>query len=125
MEPQFMSKNRPGRLNLMALWVLLATLWGTVGAAANDRTVITVTVRAQSSVDQDTILLGDIAQIGGAESELSGRLKAIAIGKAPLPGRSRILSTADVSVRLRQAGVDYLNTDDLPGLSAFLRRPAN
>ena len=37
----------------------------------------------------------------------------------PGPARERLWTT------LRKIGVDYLNTDDLQGLSAFLRRPAD
>lgn len=37
----------------------------------------------------------------------------------PGPDRERLWTT------LGQAGVNYLNTDDLPGLSGFLRKPAN
>ena len=86
--------------------VFLFTLWITAGAGAADPQPIKVDIRAQSSVDQEMIVLGDIARIEGADEPLLGRLRTLPIGRSPLPGGSRIISRADVLVRLKQAGID-------------------
>jgi len=54
------------------------------------------------TVDSDRVLLGDIAVIKGQDAALVADLKKLVVGKAPLPGKSRQIDAAYVSLRLKQ-----------------------
>jgi len=53
-------------------------------------------------VDDDPVLLGDIAHIRGQETTLVDELKKLVVGRAPLPGKTRQIETAYVVLRLKQ-----------------------
>lgn len=93
-------------LLLTAFCLLTAVSSGYADVAGADPAVVTVTIKAQSSVDRDMILLGDIARIEPPDAALSARLQTVVIGRSPLPGSSRNLSDGDVLLRLKQAGID-------------------
>jgi flagella basal body P-ring formation protein FlgA len=87
------------------LLMMVIVLNGTVVAAVAQPPV-RVDVQANSGVDQDMIMLGDIAVIDGDDLELVRRLKAVTVGRSPLPGSSRNLTEGEVRVRLKQAQID-------------------
>ncbi|HHE74042.1 MAG: flagella basal body P-ring formation protein FlgA [Deltaproteobacteria bacterium] len=57
------------------------------------------------TVDNDPVLLGDIAVIRGQDATLVSELKMLVVGRAPLPGKSRQLEAAYVALRLKQNGI--------------------
>jgi flagellar basal body P-ring formation protein FlgA len=67
---------------------------------------LVVNLRPESTVRGPEIRLGEIAEVQGGEAEMVERLRAIEVGRAPLPGLSRTLDLAYLKARLRLAGVD-------------------
>jgi flagella basal body P-ring formation protein FlgA len=70
--------------------------------------LISVTVYENNFVEKDEILLGKIAAIQGEDSVLVSKLKKIAIGRSPLPGRSRYVGSEYIQLRLKQNDIDLL-----------------
>jgi flagellar basal body P-ring formation protein FlgA len=67
---------------------------------------LVVNLRPESTVRGPEIRLGEIAEVQGGEAEMAERLRAVEVGRAPLPGLSRTLDPAYLKARLRLAGVD-------------------
>ena len=67
---------------------------------------LVVNLRPESTVRGPEIRLGEIAEIQGGEADMVERLRAVEVGRAPLPGLSRALDPAYLKARLRLAGVD-------------------
>lgn len=103
---RFIFKNTNKDLLVAVVCLIAACLGGYGTCAATEPSGAVVDVKAQSNVDQDMILLGDIAQIQAADTRLAAGLKNVTIGRSPLPGSTRNLSAGDVLVRLKQAGID-------------------
>lgn len=74
--------------------------------AARSTRIATVTVNPTSSVSGQEIHLADVARITGGAATLSGSLRALDLGVAPLPGQMRILLRGDIIVMLRAAHID-------------------
>ncbi len=83
----------------MALLFLLS-----VTVAAADPLQIALTTKA--TVDEEHILLGDIAQIKGGENGQIEKLGQIDLGRAPSPGESQTIHRRQVEARLKQNGLD-------------------
>ena len=66
----------------------------------------TIRVRDQVEIENDEVLLGQIASIESSDTRLARRLKAIVIGRAPLPGKTRQYDQRDLEKRLAQHRVD-------------------
>lgn len=79
----------------------------------------TITVKPQSDVAGQSILLNDIAEITGADKALVTRLGAVEVGTSPLVGLSRTLLRADIVTRLRfnQIDVEKLDIVSAPSFS--------
>ena len=60
----------------------------------------------KAQVENDKIVLKNIASIKGDDPELNQRLKEIVIGRSPLPGKSRWFDQNYIKIRLKQAGLD-------------------
>jgi flagella basal body P-ring formation protein FlgA len=71
---------------------------------AADITIVKVLEKAE--IDKDKILLGEIAKIKGENQTLVQRLRAIVIGKSPLPGKSFSIDDDYIEIRLKQNGID-------------------
>jgi len=57
------------------------------------------------TVDNDPVLLGDIAVIKGQDATLVADLKKLVVGRAPLPGKSRQIEAAYVILRMKQNNI--------------------
>ncbi|MGD8880351.1 MAG: flagellar basal body P-ring formation chaperone FlgA [Desulfobacterales bacterium] len=68
--------------------------------------ITTIRVRDQVEIDDDEVLLGQIASIESSDTQFVQRLKHIVIGKAPLPGRTRQYEQRHLKMRLKQHHVD-------------------
>jgi len=65
-----------------------------------------IRVLKKAEIEDDKMLLGKIAVIKGEDSELVQKLRAIVVGSAPLPGKSRRIDEHYIKIRLKQNGVD-------------------
>ncbi len=77
---------------------------GGAGPGAPEPTL--VSLRPESTIRGVGIRLGDVADIKGADPALVTRLRAIDIGRAPLPGLSRTLDLPYIKARLRLVQID-------------------
>lgn len=99
-------------LTLKHYIVAMLLLALTIGARA-----ITLTLAPTAQVRGDAVTLGDIAAIDAPE-EMLPQLRAIVVGMAPYAGQTRLLSPANVRVRLRLNGFnpDTLVIDGAAGV---------
>jgi flagella basal body P-ring formation protein FlgA len=65
-----------------------------------------VSLRGESTVRGPEIRLGEVAEIQSPDPALVERLRAIEIGRAPLPGLSRVLDLPYLKTRLRFQHID-------------------
>lgn len=75
-------------------------------AAAGSAEPVRIVLPTHATVDADTILLGEIADIHGADAEQVESLGAVEVGRAPLPGQTLLLHGSQVEMRLRQHRFD-------------------
>jgi flagella basal body P-ring formation protein FlgA len=89
------------------VFMIMATLfiWGAAEAPAATG-ITTVEIADRVEIDQDEILLGQIARIEGNDIQLIQKLKGIVIGKAPLPGKSRQYDQRYLKMRLKQSKIN-------------------
>jgi flagella basal body P-ring formation protein FlgA len=72
---------------------------------------VAVVVRATPQVSGGTFRLGEIADIAGGDPALGRQLADVEVGTSPLPGLTRPLFPSDITVRLRQRGIDPKRVD--------------
>ena len=89
---------------LLILLITVSILGIVAEPAAAEMT--TIRVRDQVEIENDEVLLGQIASIEGSETQFVQRLKDIIIGKAPLPGRTRQYEQKHLKMRLKQHHID-------------------
>ena len=90
-----------GRRLIMAVMVLLA-----VPCALAAALPVEIALDPSARIESDRITLGQIARIHANDPARGRELGALAIARAPLPGQDRRLDRRDLTLRLRQAGVD-------------------
>ena len=92
----------------LTVWLLLVAAIFQIGfsnhSAAAD--VVSITLLEAVEIDGPSIYLGQIARIDGRDLQLIQQLNEVAVGKAPLPSRSRVVETEYIKLRLRQNGFD-------------------
>ena len=71
---------------------------------ASDLTRVHILEKVQ--IDDEKILLSDIAKIEGGDPLLIQKLSGLELGRAPLPGNSRNLHENTIKTRLKQNGID-------------------
>ena len=81
---------------------LLLVIPGYLSAAG----ITTVTVFEKAEIQKDKIRLGEIAKIRGEDRKLNQELKAVVIGTAPLPGKSRRIDGDYIKIRLKQNRIE-------------------
>lgn len=86
---------------LLAIVLLPATV---CNIFASDLTRVRVLQKVQ--VDDENILLSQIAKIEGGDPLLIQKLNAIVVGRSPLPGHSRKIDSGAINTRLKQNGID-------------------
>lgn len=94
---------------LLLLTVLAAPGPRAAGASSGEASLpegqARVVLPEVAQVEGGTVTLADVAQLEGPP-ELIDQLSQVAVGPAPLPGRSRWVATGYLAVRFRQAGID-------------------
>lgn len=76
-------------------------------------------------VTGDTVLLGDLAELGAFDSAQYARLRELALTSAPPPGGSRIVPLTVVRQALRDAGVNMAAVIVKGAAECAVRRPEN
>jgi flagella basal body P-ring formation protein FlgA len=96
-----------------AAWVTALAVFWLVAAALPAGATPPTSVRAydRAEVAGDQILLESIARVDGADAGQVNALKAVVIGRSPLPGKTRVLEAALVTARLKQCGFDPAGLD--------------
>jgi len=88
-----------GGIFLLVTAMLLLYIPATV--VAQDQTVIRIAPAAE--INGDRILLSQVAQIAGPDRLLIARLGNIDIGKAPLPGRKKVIESRHILARMHKS----------------------
>ena len=86
---------------------LLILPFGRFGARAWGGSQFLVKVHPSAWVNGGTITLGEISEIKGPDPSWTRRLSRIRIGKAPMPGSSRIIYGAYIAMVVRDSGIPY------------------
>jgi flagella basal body P-ring formation protein FlgA len=85
----------------LSLFLAVAFIWG-VAAELTATEMTTVRVRDKVEIDNNEVLLGQIALIEGGDIQLIQQLKGIVLGRAPLPGKSHNYDQHHLKMRLKQ-----------------------
>lgn len=72
--------------------------------------ITTIELKNDVQVDNDQIFLGEIACIKGGDQKFIHKLEKIVIGKAPLPGKTRIVDRKYIKLRLKQCKINLHHT---------------
>jgi flagella basal body P-ring formation protein FlgA len=67
---------------------------------------IIITVKGSAEVNTEFFRLGDIAELAGRDEDYKRQLAEVEVGRAPLPGYTRTLTTGDIVVKLRAARLE-------------------
>lgn len=68
---------------------------------------ITIEIHEEIEIEKENICLGDLALIKGDDHLFVEKLRNVFLGKSPLPGKSRIISSNYINVRLKQNEIDF------------------
>jgi flagella basal body P-ring formation protein FlgA len=102
---QSLCLENPRAFPLVVMVFYFAMLLPTAGWSLENEDRISIKMQSKVTVDGDKILLGDIAVIESRDSALVRDLKKLVLGRAPLPGNSRRIEAAYVTLRLKQRGI--------------------
>jgi flagella basal body P-ring formation protein FlgA len=94
-----------GIKNFRIVYIIALVTFASPAAAVHADTV-DLLLADSVAIPSPEILLGDIARIPPADGDLSGRLRSLSLGNAPLPGKSLNIGADYIRVRLRQEGLD-------------------
>jgi len=97
-------KPRIGYPSLVVILMMLLTTGPLFAGTSSNRA--SLTMPEQVEVEDDEVVLGQLAEIAGADAALNDQLKDIVVGRAPLPGNSRTVSRDYIALRVRQSGID-------------------
>lgn len=89
---------------LAALLSLIITAAPALSAGGDGKVVLTIPPCVE--IDSADILLGQLADVDGADRAVTEPISHITIGRSPLAGQSRTISRDYIYLRLRQAGYD-------------------
>ena len=93
-------------LNMFFLWFLPLFLMQAIHANLCLASEASIIVPQEVKIEHNEILLGEIAVIESRDPWLEKELRSIIIGKAPLPGKSRLIGKDYLEMRLRQKDLD-------------------
>ena len=87
-------------------WLLLALFFlPAVGFSSAGSVKTSIQMLPGVTVENDTIILGDIAIVKGEDPLFVADLETLVVGRAPLPGKSRQIDAVYVMLRLKQKGI--------------------
>ncbi len=89
-------------------WILVTVtvLMFQLGGVPSPWAKVTVNVVDQVKVRSEQVTLGEIAEIEGEGGAVVEKLKAVVIGKSPLPGEVREFSASYIEAKLKQSDID-------------------
>jgi len=93
---------------LLCLTLVMISLTSSLVSAVP---VYKISIPEKVTVSQDTIKLGNIAEIEGTDHSLIQHLEDIVIGQTPLPGHCRTIHEDYVKLRIKQNGIDLSHID--------------
>lgn len=94
--------NRQGMIgSRLCLFVMVLLLLQPALVTAQDQTVVRIAPAAE--INSDRILLSRVARIAGPDPLLIARLGNIDIGRAPLPGRKRVIESRHILARMNKS----------------------
>ncbi|CAD7849407.1 MAG: hypothetical protein [Olavius algarvensis Delta 4 endosymbiont] len=94
--------NRQGMIgSRLCLFVMVLLLLQPALVTAQDQTVVRIAPAAE--INSDRILLSQVARIAGPDPLLIARLGNIDIGRAPLPGRKRVIESRHILARMNKS----------------------
>ena len=104
---KFSSKFQAHR-NIFPIIIYLLIICGLMESTreVNAADVTRIRILPNVQINDEDILLGEIAGIKGDDPLLLQKLNSIVIAKSPLPGRSRTLENQAFKIRLKQSGID-------------------
>ena len=94
---------------IVLLVLFLVLLSGTdisVFAENEADSVVTITPLANVEVSEENMLLDHLVMMKGGDEALLKKISAVFIGKSPQPGKSRIIDTDFIGLRMRQSDID-------------------
>ncbi len=97
---------RPGQFISVVFWVLMA-VFCSIPASAD--TAAAIQLHAKVKVNDDTVLLGQIATIETQDPQLKAALESVQVGQAPLPGNSLYINPGQVELGLRKSNFEPKN----------------
>ncbi len=65
----------------------------------------------RAAIEDDQIRLGDVARVDADNPDLAHDLRGVVLGRAPLPGKTRVLDAAAIQLRFKQADIDPTQLD--------------
>ena len=92
------------RLGILAVLLSLVITAAPALSAGGGNGKIVLTIPGVVEIDSADILLGQLADVEGADRDMTEQIKQIPIGRSPLAGQSRTISRDYLYLRLRQSG---------------------
>lgn len=91
--------------SFLILFLLMAALGAAQAGQAHPLAsfLARVVIAPEPAVSGDVIRLGEIARIESEDPALADKLQALEVGRAALPGQSRVVSVGTLRLRMRQA----------------------
>ena len=87
-------------------WLLISLFLLGISTGVSATGVVSLEPLERVEIQNDRILLGEIARISGEDDELVQRLGGIVIGRAPLAGKSCRIDEGYIRIRMKQSGID-------------------
>ena len=79
--------------------------------AALTEKILSIEVNKSSIVNNNLILLKDIAKISGDDNNIVNNVEKICIGYSPLIGKIKVINPSELLIKLAQQGITSFNTD--------------
>jgi flagella basal body P-ring formation protein FlgA len=103
-----LSSKFQGHRNIFPIIIFLSIICGLMESTreVNAADVTRIRILPNVQINDEEILLGEIAGIKGDDPLLVQKLNSIVVAKSPLPGGSRTLENQVFKMRLKQSGID-------------------
>lgn len=100
MKSQAVTKKAHCRLSIFLLFMLIFSSQTSIAD------VVRINIHEKTELENDRILLGEIAHISGENLQQVAKIQNIDFGNAPLPGMTKNIDKDQILARLKQKGID-------------------
>ncbi len=100
MKDQGITKKAHYRLSIFIIFILICLSQTSIAD------VVRINIHEKTVLENDRILLGEIAHISGGNLQQIKKIQNIDFGNAPLPGKIKNIDKDRILVRLKQNGID-------------------